>query len=53
MLGVFQEKGKSQAVEAEWRKDRLIGNEVRKVMELEIIGREYMFVLIGHNKDSD
>lgn len=52
MLGIFQEKGKSHVVGVEWRKDRLVGNEVRKVMELGVMGREYTFVLRGHNKDS-
>ena len=32
------EKGKSHVVGVEWRKDRLVGNEVRKVMELGVEG---------------
>ena len=52
VLGVFPEKGKSHVVGVEWKKDRLVGNEVRKVMELGVTGREYTSVLRSHNKDS-
>ena len=49
MLGIFREKQKGHVVGAEWRKERLVGNEVREVMELGV-GREHtVFVLIGHN----
>lgn len=54
MLGIFREKQKGHVVGAEWRKERLVENEVREVMELGVVGREHtVFVLVGHNKNSD
>lgn len=53
VLNIFQEQQKGCKTGTEWRKDRLVENEVREVMGLGVVGKKYIvFVLRGHHKDS-